>query len=262
MTLLSELKIFVKNILYWIFSFVGFSFFFFLFGLKKIVVFGKSYFLPLPSENSFSVQIFNKIRQDLLPSGVQLVTTNPMSAFISQILLSMLLGFLLTTPLFIYKIIRYLRPALLLRERKAVLLSLFPLVFLFFSGCAFSYFFLIPATFKTLYPYAALIGAASFFSIDEFVYYVFGLMLAVGMMFLLPLFMVLLSFIGIIKAQFWGKNWRPACLVFLISSAIITPDGTGVTMIMLFLPLAALYFTGYIFASKFGKGRINKKLNI
>jgi sec-independent protein translocase protein TatC len=262
MTLFEELIIFIKSIFYWICYFIGFSFFFFIFGLKKVVIFGQNYFLPLPTKNSFSVQVFNKIRYDLLPPGVQLVVTNPISAFVSQILLSMLLSFLLTTPLFIYKIIMYLQPALLPREKKVVLWSLLPFAFLFFTGSAFSYFFLIPATFKILYPYATVINAIPFFSIDEFIYYVFVLMIAVGVMFLLPLFMILLSFVGIIKADFWRKNWRYALLFFLVLSAIITPDGTGITMVMLFLPLTALYFAGYVFANKLSRGIVNKKVEL
>lgn len=253
MTLLEELKIFIRSILHWIYFWAGFSFLFFVFGLKEVTIFGKSYFLPLPTPDSFSVQVFNKIRHDLLPSGVQLLVTNPMSAFVSQISLSILLGFLSTIPLFLYKIILYVEPALLPHERKAVLWSLLPLVFLFFSGCLFSYLFLIPATFDVLYPYAVSINAAPFFSIDEFIYYVFGLMIAIGLMFLLPLFMILLSVLGIIGADFWKRKWRFAFLLFLILSAIITPDGTGITMIMLFLPLIALYFAGYVFANRLSK---------
>ena len=234
MTLLEELKIFVKNILHWIYSFVAFSLFFFLF----------------PTDNSFTVQVFNQIRQDLLPSGVQLIVTNPMSAFVLQILISILLSFLLTIPFFIYKIILYLQPALLPHEKKAVLWSLFPSTFLFFAGCVFSYFFLIPATFKILYPYATIMGLLPFFSLNEFIYYVFSLMFGVGLMFLMPLFMILLSFTGIIKAEFWRRKWRHALLFFLILSAIITPDGTGITMVMLFIPLTALYFIGYLFAKR------------
>ncbi len=253
MTLLEELKIFIKHILYWIFSFVGFSLFFFLFGFKKVAIFGKDYFLPLPTQNSFSVQVFNKITYDLLPPGVQLVVTNPMSAFVSQILLSMLLSFLLTIPFFIYKIILYIQPALLPHEKRAVLWSLLPLVFLFFSGSAFSYFFLIPTTFKVLYPYATIIAAVPFFSIDEFIYYVFSLIIAVGLMFLLPIFMVFLSWMGIISPELWRSKRKHAFLSFLILSAIITPDGTGVTMVMLFFPLAVLYFVGYVFANKLNR---------
>jgi len=253
MTLIEELRIFLKSILHWIYSFVGFSFFFFLFGFKTVTIWGKDYVLPMPDANSFSVQVFTKVRHDLLPPDVQLIVTNPMSAFVWQILLSMILSFLFTTPLFLYKIIMYLQPALLPNEKRAVLLSLLPFVFLFFSGCAFSYFFLVPATFRVLYPYATIIGAAPLFSIDEFIYYVFGLMIAVGVMFLLPLFMILLSVMGIIEAEFWRKKWRYALLFSLLLSAIITPDGTGVTMAMLFLPLAILYLLGYIFARKLSK---------
>src|SRR3989344_2865626 len=183
MALLQELQIFVKHIFYWLVSFVVFSAFFFVLGLKKIMIFGREFFLLLPSETSFSVQVLNRIGRDLLPPDVKLLATNPISAFVAQISLSMLLSFLATSPFFIYKIIMYLRPALLPYERRALLWSLLPIIFLFFLGSAYSYFFLIPATFTILYPYATNIGAVAYFSVDEFIHYVFGIMVAVGMMF-------------------------------------------------------------------------------
>lgn len=252
MTLITELKIFIKHILHWFYWFAGFSFFFFAYGLQESILFGRIYYLPVMSKNSISVQVFNKIRSDLLPDTVQLVVTNPMSAFVSQTLLSVGLAFLVTFPFFIFGIIRYLNPALLPEEKKALTLSVFPVVLLFLSGCAFSYVFLIPTIFSVLYPFAISIGAVPFFSLDEFIYYVFGLTISVGVMFLLPLFMILFSMMGIIKASFWRKKWRHAILLFLVLSAIITPDGTGVTMVMLFFPLAILYFLGYFFANKLG----------
>ncbi len=253
MTFLQELKTFVKHILHWVYALVVFAFFFFLLGPEETTIFGYDLVLPLPTKDSFSAQIFNLIRGDLLPPGVELVVTNPMSAFASQILFSLLLSFLLTIPFFIYKIVLYIKPALLPHERKAVILSSFPFAFLFLAGCAFSYFFLIPATFEVLYPYATAIGATPFFTIDEFVYYVSGLMIAVGLMFLLPLFMFSLSFIGVIRPKFWKEKWRYALLLFLVLSAIITPDGSGVTMILLFLPLMILYVAGYFFARELDK---------
>src|SRR5690348_11800280 len=131
MNYLAEFKIFVKNILHWIYFFVGSSFFFFTFGLKDVAIFGKNLFLPLPSadavallfgrefnfpfvsDGSLTIQVFSKITHDLLPSNVQLIATNPLSAFTSQVYLSVLLGFLITIPYFIYKLITYLNPALL-----------------------------------------------------------------------------------------------------------------------------------------------------
>lgn len=237
MNFFEELKIFGKHIFYWIVCFVAFSVLFFSFGLEK-------------TGNSFTVQVFNKISADLLPADVKLLATNPMSAFVAQILLSMLLGFLVTVPFFIYKIILYIRPALFPHERRAVILSVLPLTLLFLCGAAYSYFFLIPVTFKLLYPFTTSIGAAAFFSVDEFVEYVFTLTIAVGLVFLLPVFMVLLSWMRIISAGFWKKKWRFFLLFFLIGAAIITPDGTGITMIMLFVPLMALYLAGYACALK------------
>src|SRR5690349_17658421 len=171
MTFLAEFKIFIKNILHWIYFFVASSFFFFTFGLKDIAILGKNVFLPLPSidafallfgrefnfsfvsDHSLTIQVFNRITHDLLPANVQLIATNPMSAFTSQVYLSVLLGFLITIPYLIYKMIIYLNPALLPREKKLVAWSLLAFIVLFVSGCMFSYIFIIPETFKILYPF-------------------------------------------------------------------------------------------------------------
>jgi sec-independent protein translocase protein TatC len=163
MTLIEELKVFALNILYCLYALTGFSLFFFSFGLRRVVFFGNAYFLPMPTENSFSVQAFNRMRHDLLPSGVQLVVTNPMSAFVSQILLSLFLGFMLTVPFFLYRILLYINPALFAHEKRMVVWSLLPSAFLFFSGSAFAYFFLVPATFRMLYPYAIVLGVVPVF---------------------------------------------------------------------------------------------------
>lgn len=250
MGILHEFKKFIKGIFSWIYLLLGFSFFFFIFGLKEIELFGKNIFLPLPTFHSFSVQIFGKMQQDLLPAGVQLIVTNPLSAFSAQVLISLLLAFILTLPFFLYKAMRYLLPALHEKEKKVLLRILLPSALLFFAGCFFSYFFLIPLTFKTLYSFTTIIGAVPFFSISEFISSVFGLMISVGIMFLLPIFMVFLSFLGIVSADFWRDKWRYALLIVLIFTAIITPDGTGITMMMLTAPLAGLYFLGTVVTTK------------
>lgn len=250
MGLIEEIKEFVKGILSWIYVFVGFLFFFFSFGLKEIEILGKSLWFPLPTAHSFSSQFFKLIQERLLPSGVQLIVTNPLSAFLAQIMASLLLSFVLTLPFLLYKIMKYLLPALFKKEKKIILLILFPVILLFFTGCLFSYFFLIPVTFKILYSFATNIEAIPFFSVNEFVSLVFGLTLAVGVMFLLPVFMSLLNLLGVTNLSFWKKNWKYAFLIFLIFSAIITPDGTGITMIMLFVPLMGLYLLGMIIKRK------------
>jgi sec-independent protein translocase protein TatC len=214
-----------------------------------------TFFFAFPSPlSSLSVQVFKKIQEDLVPPGVQLIVTNPLSAFLTQLTVSFWLAFAVTLPYFLFKLMNYLSPALYKDERRVMVKILVPSVFLFIGGCLFAYFTLIPLTFNFLYAYAVSMGTLQFFAINEFVTLVLGLMIGVGVMFLLPVFMTLLGWLGVVKACFWRKNWQYALLSVLILAAIITPDGSGVTMGILSGPLIGLYFLGYTLVSFTKKG--------
>jgi len=226
---LNELK---KIVLPWLYFFLGATLLF---------------FVPiLPASSSFSAQFFYKIQEQLLPKGIPLIATNPLTPFLAQMTVALFLGFALTLPFLLYKIIKYLSPALYEHERKTMAKILIPSLILFGIGCVFAYFLLIPLTFKMLYPFAKVMGVIQFFAINEFITLTLAFMVAVGVLFLFPVFMVLLSSFGIIKTDFWKKNWRYALVAILIFSAVITPDNSGITMFLLFLPLTSLYFLGYI----------------
>lgn len=251
MTLLEELKIFLKNVLHWIYCFVGFSLLFAVLGLHRVVIHGRAFILPSFSGDSFSVQVFKIVKQNFLPPGVQLMVTNPWSGFVAQLEIVIILAFLVTFPLLLYKIIKFCSPALFEYEKRAILKSVLVSTALFVLGCFFAYYFMIPLTFKFMYPFAASLGAITFFSLDAFTAWVIAILIATGVVFLLPVFMIILSYLGIVSPDFWKKEWRFAFLFLLIFSAIITPDQTGVTMILLFVPLAALYMGGSMLAGKF-----------
>lgn len=119
-----------------------------------------------------------------------------------------------------------------------------PSTLLFAGGCLFAYFLIVPPTLRILYSYATRLEALPFFTIHEFVKTVLGLVVGIGISFLLPVFMVLLTRLGLVESDFWKKKWRYAISGCLIVAAIITPDGTGITMLLLTLPLAGLYYIG------------------
>ncbi|MBM3251020.1 MAG: twin-arginine translocase subunit TatC [Candidatus Nealsonbacteria bacterium] len=246
----TELRQFAKVISSWFYLFLIFSGFFFVFGLKEVGLFGQTFLLPLPTINSFSVQIFKIIERTLVPSNVQLIATEPFAAFLVQIKISLLLAFVFTLPVFLYRILFFLSPALYQNEKKAIFKLLIPSTFLFVSGCFFAYFLLIPLTFQALYSFVEIMDITPFFSLDKFIGLTLGLMFVTGLMFLLPVLIALLSYFGLIEPDFWKNNWRYAILFFLIVSAIITPDGTGITMMILSAPLSLLYFGGMIVANK------------
>ncbi|MDP3958173.1 MAG: twin-arginine translocase subunit TatC [bacterium] len=241
--MLQEFKNFIKNILFWCGVMAGLSLLF---------------FLPLFAGRSPSVLVFEALKRDFLPPGVELVVTNPLTAFLAQVTVSLALAFIFSFPFMLWRAMRYLSPALFDKEKRAVAWVLIPSSALFFAGCAFAYLFIIPSTFALLYPFAASLGAIPFFQVGEFVQLIFAILLATGVLFLLPVGMALLSFLGLIEPGFWRRNWRYSLMLFLIFSAIITPDGTGITMIMLSVPLITLYGIGMFSAVRI-EGRDIKK---
>lgn len=250
MTLLQELKIFIKNIASWFYVLIGFSLFFSIFSLHRVIIYGRELVLPIISDDSFAIQVFKMIERDFVPKGVQLIVTNPWSGFIAQLEIVIILAFIVTLPLLLYKIIKYSSPALFEHEKKAILRSITLFTVLFMLGCLFAYYFMIPLTFKFMYPFASSLGVLTFFSLEAFMAWVIAILITNGITFLLPIFMLVLSSLGVVSPDFWRKKWRYAFLYLLIFSAIITPDQTGVTMILLFVPLAVLYMGGSLLARR------------
>ncbi len=251
MNLFEELKAFSKKTLHWIYWTCGLSVFFLSFGLQRVLIHGKSFVLPWFSGDNFAVQIFKIIQHNFLPPGVFIIVTNPVSGFMAQLEIAMMLSLIVILPFFISKVTRYVSPALYDYEKKAIFKSLIFSTILFIFGCIFAYYYMIPLTFKFMYPFATSLGVMPFFSLDSFMSWVICIFMATGVTFLLPVFMIILSSLGIVKHNFWKTKWRQSFLFLLIFSAVITPDQTGFTMVLLFIPLAILYVVGIVLTAKF-----------
>ncbi len=252
MHLLEELKNLKTYLVSWFFTFLILTFFIFAVGISKAEILGFHLYLPVLSENSFGVLFFEMVRDNLVPQGVSLIATSPSSAFVTQTLISILGSFIITFPYLIYKIFQFLSPALYKKEKRKIFKILLPATILFLGGVVFAYLVIIPPTFKVLYSFNTILGVTPFFAVSEFITWTLALMFSTGIMFLLPIFMYILSWIGIIPAHIWFKNWRIALVVFVIISAVVTPDGSGVTMVLLSVPMIILYMFGAILSRKHG----------
>ncbi len=247
MKFFEEARIFVGVILKWLYYFLGAFLFVFIFGLKEFFFRGKTINLPFPSHDSFTVLLFKNITSNVIPSDVELIVTSPLEAFWAQITIAFFLAIVITFPILLYNLLKYIFPAFNKKEKTAIFKVLIPSAVLFFLGCAFSYYFLIPSTIELLYVYyAKTIGVTAFFSLKEFIPLILAFSFGVGVIFTIPVFMVILSSLGFIDPVFWKNNWKYSFLFFLLFSAIITPDGSGITMLFLTLPLIFLYFIGYV----------------
>ncbi|HYP43293.1 MAG TPA: twin-arginine translocase subunit TatC, partial [Candidatus Nitrosocosmicus sp.] len=121
-----------------------------------------------------------------------------------------------------------------------------PITILFLTGIFFSFFIAIPVILTFLYQYGQSLGILSFLSINEFVSFVLQFFIAFGISFQLPLIMYIITLTGLISTRFWLKNFRYALIVIVIFGAVITPDGSGLTMWFISIPMLLLYLLGIL----------------
>ncbi len=208
---------------------------------------GITLFYPiLEPLNNMAAQITDFLRNSLVPENVQLIQTAPGQAFFAQVYIAALVGIVVAMPVIIREAVAFLKPALKENEIHVGRSITFPALGLFVSGCLFSFFLVIPYILEFLYRYGESAGLVTFLNIMDFVTFVLQFLLAFGISFQLPLIMYAITASGMIDAKFWRKNIRYAVIVIVIFGAIITPDGSGVTMWFIAGPMIALYLAGMI----------------
>jgi sec-independent protein translocase protein TatC len=194
--------------------------------------------------NSISVQTISQIRNDLLPNDVDLIQVSPGQAFTAQIYVSIIIGIVSGLPVIIGELFAFLNPALHNYEKKIIRRIIVPVIVLFVLGCLFSYFIVIPYILDFLYNYGQSMGVVSFFEITPFITFVINLLILFGLAFQLPIIMWTVTKIGFVNPDFWKKNLKYMIIIVIILGAIITPDGSGITMWFVVGPMMLLYIIG------------------
>ena len=208
---------------------------------------GITLFYPiLEPLNNMAAQITDFLRNSLVPENVQLIQTAPGQAFFAQVYIAALVGIVVAMPVIIREAVAFLKPALKENEIHVGRSITFPALGLFVSGCLFSFFLVIPYILEFLYRYGESAGLVTFLNIMDFVTFVLQFLLAFGISFQLPLIMYATTVSGMTDAKFWRKNIRYAIIIIVIFGAVVTPDGSGVTMWFIAGPMIALYLAGMI----------------
>ena len=205
-------------------------------------------FYPYPDPfNNIAIHVTSYMQKTLLPSEVKLIQTAPGQAFFAQVYVSLLIGIIGSMPIIVKEIFGFISPAIGKQTKKIGITNVFlPTISLFITGIIFSYILVIPFTLNFLYKYGQAIGVETFLNINDFISFVLQFFLGFGIAFELPIVMYAISLTGIINARFWRKNFRYAAFILVIFGAIITPDGSGITMWLVAGPMIVLYLIGMI----------------
>ncbi|MDE0525368.1 MAG: twin-arginine translocase subunit TatC [Thaumarchaeota archaeon] len=201
---------------------------------------------PQPLDN-IAAQITGHLRDALVPDTVQLIQTAPGEAFFAQIYIAALVGVAASMPLIVREAAAFIRPALEEREIHVSRAISLPAIGLFATGCLFSYYMVVPYILDFLYRYGESAGLVTFLNVIDFVTFVLQFLIAFGISFQLPLAMYAATMSGMVSPDFWKRNARYAIVAIVIFGAVITPDGSGVTMWFIAAPMIALYAAGTAF---------------
>jgi sec-independent protein translocase protein TatC len=173
--------------------------------------------------------------------------------FISYFTLGFIGGFVIAFPYIFWEFWRFVRPALSEKELKKTRGIIFWVSFLFFLGVAFGYFILTPfmVNFYFNFKLSSQIVIMPSFSdyLENLIYTTVG----IGVLFQMPLLVMLLAKIGILKASFLRKYRRHAFVIIVIAAAIITPSTDPFSLTIVTIPLYLLFEASVVLASRINR---------
>jgi sec-independent protein translocase protein TatC len=164
---------------------------------------------------------------------------NVTAAFDLRIQIAITVGVIVSSPIWLYQLWAFFVPALTRRELKYALGFFFSAVPLFLVGCAAGWI-LVPHMVELMTSFAPA-GSASFIQASDYFTFILKLVVAVGVAFVLPVFLVLLNFVGVMSAHTIIRSWRIALIAIVVFTAIVTPSADVISMFLLAIPIIVLY---------------------
>ncbi len=169
---------------------------------------------------------------------VRLVLGGVADAFVLQIKVSVVTSMLVTSPIWIYQLWRFITPGLYRKEKLRAYLFVSVAVPLFVSGAVLAYIFL-PIGLNLLFGFTPL-GVGNYVPVDRYLSFFLRMVLVFGISFLAPLFIVMLNIFDVLEAKAITSRWRVVVLSVFAFAAVATPTGDPVNMTLLAAPVLLL----------------------
>jgi len=199
--------------------------------------------------------VMEVIQEALLPEGVNLIAFNWLDTFYIYILVAIVLGIIITLPFLVYELYQFIAPALYPHERRSVYIFVSVVTVLFIIGAAYAWFILLPTTFTVLYRFVYQSRVLPFFSIKDFFSMVsFGL-LGSGIFYTFPVIIYMVVTADLIEVQTLKDNRKQIFVGLIIVTAVLTPDPTPFSMLLMSIPFYIIYEITIQVLSRVKKGK-------
>ena len=171
---------------------------------------------------------------------LELISIKIAGQFMTHIWVSIIAGFIISSPVVFYEFWRFIKPALYENEKKYAGGAVFFTSFLFLTGILFGYYLIVPLSVHFLGTYNVSGEVTNQINLRSYIGSVTSISMASGVVFLIPIFSYFLSKVGILTPQFMKTYRKHAYVVMLLLSAIITPPDIF-SQVMVAFPLVFLY---------------------
>ena len=206
-----------------------------------------SVFVVLIALVPFANRLYTELAAPLvkrLPRGAHLIATEVASPFITPLKLAAYTALFICMPIILYQLWAFVSPGLYKKEKRLAKPLLIAAMVLFYMGCAFAYFLVLPAAFRFLTAVTPQ-GVEMMTDITHYLDFVMLMFFAFGLCFEVPVAVVILAAIGVVDLAKLRSGRRYAIVgAFAVSAMITPPDITS--MIMLAIPMCLLYELGIL----------------
>jgi len=160
--------------------------------------------------------------------------------FTVQLQVAMFVGVIVASPVWLFQVWGFIVPGLTKREKRTAMAFVAAAAPLFLAGC-FLATTVVPKAVEILIGFTPK-GAANLPDAALYLTFVTRFILAFGLAFLLPVFLVGLNVAHILPARIMLKGWRIAVILIFVFSAMMTPTPDAWTMLALALPMIGLFY--------------------
>jgi len=206
-----------------------------------------SVFVVLVALVPFANRLYTELAAPLvarLPRGAHLIATEVASPFVTPLKLAAYTALFICMPVILYQLWAFVSPGLYKKEKRLARPLLVAALVLFYIGCAFAYFLVLPAAFRFLTAVTPE-GVEMMTDITHYLDFVMLMFLAFGLCFEVPVAVVILAAVGVVDVAKLRSGRRYAIVgAFAVAALITPPDITS--MIMLAIPMCLLYELGIL----------------
>ena len=197
--------------------------------------------------------LIRPIRPFLEHQEGKLTALSPLEPFFLELKLALIVGILFAFPIIVYQVWAFLSPALERHERRVIIPALYMGLVLFAIGATMAYL-ILPISLEFLFGFQQDYLTLQIRSSD-YLGFVIRLLVAFGVIFELPVVVMILSVLGLVTPKFLRTQRRFAIVGITVLASFLSPGDVIIVTVMMMAPLILLYEFSILLSAAITRGR-------